>query len=149
MIKELNESSVARAVAEETAKRITRKVAADLKRMKVKLTGDDSELATTWDEICAQVQFERFISWDIYDETVRTIVAGYITELSQHEKVALWLQTDAALDCVSEDGRHQAPSPICEDNIIDYLKEKYVYQEANRWSNRRIRAYIERSNMRD
>jgi hypothetical protein len=35
------------------------------------LSGDDSELKTTWDEICAQVQYEHSIFWETYDEIVR------------------------------------------------------------------------------
>ena len=39
-----------RAVAQLAARRIARKVITDLQRMKHTLSGDDSELKTTWDE---------------------------------------------------------------------------------------------------
>src|SRR5215472_1762471 len=59
----LSESAIVRAVAERVAKRLTRKVIATLQQMREKLAGDDSELKTTWDEICAQVQYEESFYW--------------------------------------------------------------------------------------
>jgi len=67
----LSESSIVRTVAELAARRITRKVIKEPRQMTDTMSGDDSELKTTWDEICAQVQYEESFHWDAYDHTVR------------------------------------------------------------------------------
>ena len=46
-----------------------RQTMTDLQHMKHTPSGDDSELKTTWDDICAQVQSGQSYSWDAYDET--------------------------------------------------------------------------------
>jgi hypothetical protein len=138
-----------RAVAEKAARSITRKVIAALQQMTDTLSGDDSELETAWDEICAQVQEEESFDWDAYDETVRVIVAGQIAALPKYEREAMWLQTEAGIDwdCTELDDREA--HPVCEDDIVEWLTREYVHAEAANWSNARIRAYIERSSMRD
>ncbi len=145
----LSEPAIVSAVAHEASRRITRKVIADLQRMKIVLSGDDSELKTTWDELCAQVQYEESFHWDVYDETVRATIGGLVDELPKHEREALWLQTDAGHDWDCEEPQDRERYPVCNDDIVDYLAHEYVYREAGRWSNKHIRAFIERSEMRD
>ena len=150
MTEGLSESVIVRAVAEKAARRITRKVIATLQRMRTTLSGDDSGLKTTWDEICVQLQSEESLYWDTYDETVRSIVVVQIAALPKHEREAIWLQTDAGLDWRYEepDKRESDPTMLDED-IVNWLSKEYVYAEAENSSNPRIRAYIERSTMRD
>ncbi len=145
MKNELSESRIVRDVAQEAARDVTRKTIAALQRMKDTLSGDDSELKTTWDEICAQVQSGESFYWDAYDETVRAILVGQIEKLAGHEREAIWLQTDAGIDWKCGDPTEREKSPVCTDDIVDYLAREHVYAEAGRWSNARIRAYIERS----
>src|ERR1035437_3604814 len=145
----LSESAIVRAVAHEAAQRIGRKVIADLQAMKDTMSGDDSELKTTWDEICVQVQDEESFYWDAYDQTVRSTVRVYVAALPQHERDALWLQTDAGSDWDCDEPESREASPVSEDDIIDYLVREVVYAEAGRWSNARIRAFNERSSRRD
>lgn len=140
----LSESGIVRAVAETAAQRITRKVIAHLQSMDETLSGDDSVLKTPWDEICVQVQYEASFFWDAYDDTVQGIVRGYVTELPKHEREAIWLQTDAGSDWDYEEPEDREPQPVCDDDIVDYLAHEYVYVEAGRWSNARIRAYLDR-----
>src|SRR5262249_36406818 len=142
-------SMIVRAVAEAASKRIARKVILALCQMKHTLSGDDSELKTTWDEICAQVQYEESLYWDTYDCTVRSIVEGYVVELPHHEREAIWLQTDQGEEWDSEEPDEREPYPVSDTDIVDFLVHKYVYTEAGRWSNARIRAFIDRSAMRD
>lgn len=144
-----SESDIVRAVAEGAARRVTRKVISDLTRMRLTLSGDDSELECTWDEICVQVQFEHFVCWEIYEETVRAYVEGHLTELEKHERAALWCQTKAGQELLSEDVTSQEPAGICDDDIIDHIVREHVYAAAANWSNSRIRVYLERSSMRD
>jgi hypothetical protein len=51
-----------------------------------RLSGEDSELETVWEEICAQVQGEYSFYWDAYVETMRAYLAGFLDELSAAEK---------------------------------------------------------------
>jgi hypothetical protein len=145
----LSEAAIVRAVAEKTASRMTRKVISALRRMRHTLSGDDSELKTTWDEICAQVQYEKSLDWDAYDLTVRSLLSAYVEELEQHEREAVWLQTDAGTDWDCEEPTEREPYPVVYDEIVDYLLLQYVYAEAGRFSNARIRTFIDRSSMRD
>jgi hypothetical protein len=62
----LSKTGIVRAVAQKAAQRIAHKVIAELQLMTDKLSGDDSELETTWDEICVQVQGEESIFWECY-----------------------------------------------------------------------------------
>jgi len=141
----LSESAIISAVAQQAAQRITRKVVAALQRMNITLSGDDSGLKTTWDEICVQVQYEESFAWEVYDETVRGIVDEYVRELPKHEREALWLQTEEGIDWLYEETEDRDRNPIVEDDIIAYLANKYVYAEAEEWSNARIRSFLERS----
>jgi hypothetical protein len=93
----LSESAVVRAIAEKAARHVTRKVIAALQHMTDTLSGDDSGLETTWDEICPQVQYEKSFSWNSYNDTVRRIVGAQIATLPKHEREAIWLQTDAGI----------------------------------------------------
>jgi hypothetical protein len=139
----MGESAIVRTVADQAAKAITRKVIAALRQMKDLLSGEESELRTTWDEICMQVQYEKSFHWDAYDDTVRTIVETQIATLRKHEREAIWLQTDAGIDWSCERTQNQEIQPISDDDIVDWVTEEYVYAEAANWSNARIRAYIE------
>jgi hypothetical protein len=109
----------------------------------------DSELKTTWDENGAQVQYEESFYWDAYDQTVRMTVASHIAKLLKHEREALWLQTAAGSDWDCEEPGDRDTDPVSDDNIIDWVTRDYVYAEAGAFSNARIRAYIERSSMRN
>jgi hypothetical protein len=145
----LSESAVVESLAQEASLRITRKTISFLHQLKVTLSGGDSGLKTTWDEICAQVQYEESHFWDAYDETVRDIVRGFITELPIHEQEAIWLQTKAGINWGIEEPEDRDVYPICDDDIVEYLTREFVYAEAGRWSNSRIRAFIEQARVRD
>jgi hypothetical protein len=145
----LSKMKIVRAVADVAAKRMARRVILALCQMKHTLTGDDSELKTTWDEICAQIQYEKSLDWDAYDQTVRSLVDGYVLELPKHEREAIWLQTDPGEDWDCEEPEQRDPYPVIDDDITHYLTHKYVYAEAGRWSNTRVRAFIDRSAIRD
>lgn len=145
----LRESAVVREVAKAASRRVARKAMTNLQRMKHTLSGDDSELTTTWDEICVQVQSEGSIYWDAYDETVRQIVSHCVADLDNHERAAIWLQTKVGIDWECEEAEEREVNPAIDDDIVDYVTSEYLYAEAGRWSNHRIREFIERSARRD
>ena len=140
----ISEQDIVYTVAREAAERLTRKVIADLQKIKHTLTGDDSELETAWDDICVDIQLEKSLGWDVLDETVRMIVRDYASELPIHEKQAIWLQSEAGIDWYYEEPDNREPSPEIDSAVVGYITEKYVYAKADDWSNSRIRAYIGR-----
>jgi hypothetical protein len=137
----LSESSIVRVVANLAAKRVARKVIALLQKTEPQIPPANSGLNNAWDEICVQVQFEYSLDWDAYDQTVRQFVRGYLTEVPQHEREAIWLQTDEGDDWLSKED-HDA-NPVFDDDIIAHITSEYIYEEAGRWSNSRIRDYID------
>lgn len=145
----LSESAIIRNVAEVASWRLARIVIKQLQRMKHTLSGDDSELKTTWDEICVQIQNDKSLHWDAYEFTARQLVEGYLPKLSDHEREAIWLQTQSGFEWSLEEAVERDPNPVVDDEIIDHVLHEYVYAEAGRWSNLRIREFIDRSAMRD
>lgn len=145
----LSETAIVDAVARQASRRIARKVIRTLQAMTDKLSGDDSELKTTWDEICVQVQYEHSVFWDACDETVLAMIAEYVKKLPKHEPEAIWLQTDAAIHWDKRGPDNQKSCPVSDEDIADHIAREYIYTEAGRWSNARIRAYIDRSIRRD
>lgn len=149
-MKRLSEIEIARQLAAHTAKRITRRTITALQRLTdCKLSGDDSMLANVWDEICAQVQYEESLAWDVYLETVTAMLSGEVDGLAAHEREALWLQTEQGSDWDCEDEDDRDPYPVDLDEIVEYLLHDYVLAEAGSWSNARIRAYLDWSSQRD
>ena len=145
----LSESAIVRAVAEEAGRRLTRAVIKALQEREETLSGDDSGLATVWDEICVQVQYEQSFYWDAYDDTARSFIRSRVAELPKHERDALWLQTDSAAVWEVEEPKVMDLYQVCDDDIVEYLTRKYLYVEAGRWSNPRIRAFIDHAAIRD
>lgn len=147
----LSEAAIVRQFAQHTAKRLTSRFIKDFQRMtKGKQTSDDSGLENIWDEICVQVQCEEFFSWDAYVETARAMIGGDVEALSPHEREALWLQTQQGIDWAYQDeGPHKSDYPVCIEDVVEYLWTDYLLPEADRWSNQRIRAYLDRSTRTD
>lgn len=135
-----------RALATNAAKRTTRRfIRAMQKLTDCKISGDDSGLLNLWDEICAQAQFDQFEAWEAYEETGKATLDGLVAELSEHEQRALWLQTESGWDWDYDTRDANIPCPICTDDIVNYVWSEYIMNEAGRWSNSRIRAYLERA----
>lgn len=125
--------------------RITRQVIAQLQSMDDALmSGDDSGLANTWDEICVQLQKEMSAFWHVYDETVRSITAGHVERLTPYEQAAIWLQTQEAEDWLDEHENEGLRDgyPVNKQEITGYVLETYIYSQAGSWSNKNIRKYL-------
>lgn len=141
---------IVEAVADQAAKRISNKVIPLFQYMGVTLIGQGSELKTAWDEVCVEIQGGQSLEWDVYDETTQDFIRGIISEWPGYELQAIWLQTDAGQAWQSEDEDTREPDPgIYVDDIIAYIANEYVYRAASRWSNRRIRAFLDRVDSRD
>jgi hypothetical protein len=71
--------------------------------------------------------------------TVGQMLSGELTDLPVYEREAVWLQTPEGQDWDAEDEDARSGYPVAENDIIEYVKHKYVYSAACDWSNRRIR----------
>lgn len=144
MSDKLSERVIVRVVADQAARRIAHKAIAELQQMEDTTSGDDSVLKSIWDEVCVQIQHEQSIFWGAYDQTVQAILADHVAELSKHEREAIWLQTSHGGEWSYDKNEDREPSPVCNDDIVEYLAREFVYREAGTWSNARIRAYLDR-----
>jgi hypothetical protein len=77
------------------------------------------------------------------------LVRARVADLPKHERDAIWLQTDAGGDWDCEEPEDRKAYPVVDDDIVEYIVRDYVYSQAGRWSNGRIRGYIDQSSMRD
>jgi hypothetical protein len=145
MTQALSESAIVRKLAEQVCSRISRKVIRALQQQKdALLSGDDSVLASAWEELCVQIQGERSFHWDAYEETVVQWVASEVALLPPHERDAVWLQTPAGESWDTEDEESREPYPVLADEVVGYLTNEYIYRQAGDWTNGRIRQYLER-----
>jgi hypothetical protein len=143
--RELPEPTIVRELAESVCQRVTRRAIRALQAMTdCRVSGDDSGLENTWDEICVQVQSEHSYAWDAFEQTIEAMLAGFLDELPTFERDAVWLQTrqGADWDCTDADRRDANPVSNCD--LVSYLIDEYVYAEADRWSNAQIKRYLDR-----
>ena len=80
--------------------------------MRGTLSGDDSGPKSTWDEICVQRQSTESFYWEAYDSAVHRLVESQVAALPQHEREAIWLQTDAGVDWSCEEPDDREPDPV-------------------------------------
>ncbi len=126
--------------AKRECQRISTSVIRQLQKLKVDslLSGEDSILKNTWNEICVQIQGERSIFWDEYVLTIEHMVDSQVNKLSSDIQMAIWLQTDNGRIWESES---DVPGPVVEDITIHLIYE-YLLVEAGKWSNSRIGSYL-------
>jgi hypothetical protein len=140
----LSESQIVEDLAGQVCLRLAGKVISILQKMNDGLqSGDDSCLENTWDEVCAQVQGEHSVLWDLYDELLQTLTNAEVEELLPHERDAIWLQTTEG-DCwKSEDESEREVCPVWTGDIVTYVVTGQIYRKAANWNSRRIRKYLE------
>lgn len=131
----------------EASRIITRTIRA-LQRSSDTLSGDDSGLHTTWDEVCVQVQCEHSFYWSAYLQTIEALVAADVEELQPYIREAIWLQTSEGWDWDCEDEEERLEWPVNDTAITEMLVSE-VLRAADNWSNPRIRAYKDRRYQHD
>jgi len=112
------------------------------------MSGDDSDIANVWEEICVQVQFQESVVWQAYETTARSVLAAHVNALSSIELQTAWLDTDRGLDWLFDDDLGEESAPVVIDDLFDHLLQELLTRAAN-WSNRRIRSALERSSQFD
>ena len=143
-MRRLSEDSIVKTVADRAAKQIVRRAVLALQRLTdCKLSGEDSGLENTWDEICVQVQGEHSIFWGSYVDTVRGVLRRVIEDLLPYEREALWLQTEDGFEWSFEEAADRAEYPVRDGDIVNYVLTNYLLAAADDWSNVRIRNYLD------
>jgi hypothetical protein len=107
------------------------------------LSGEDSGLANIWEEICVQVRGEQSLVWDVYDFTVRALIASSVQELPDSEREAIWRQTENGMEWQFDEDPAGEPAPVNEVDLVNDLAE-FVYFHADEFSNTRIEAFLRR-----
>ena len=133
-------------LAEAECKSLSRKIIRSLTKMTDGMqSGDGTFLKNIWDEVCVQVQGEESTMWDIYSETIQSLILGEVAGLDTATKQAIWLQTDEGIDWKfdKENNEDQEVSIVCED-ITKYILDGFVLSAAADWTNKRIEKYLER-----
>jgi hypothetical protein len=134
-------------VASAALEKVSRRIITALQRMKGSSlqSGVDSGLTNVWDEVCIQVQSEYSFYWDAYEATIYPIIEDEIQKLPAFVRHAIWFQTDQGFAwlCDVEDDEHPEVPLDSWDGIADHIFE-YVLGKAGKWSNPRIKAYLER-----
>jgi hypothetical protein len=134
-------SQVLSVFAQERISKMVSQVIRKLQGSKQTLSGEDSGLKNTWDEICVQIQWEYSFHWDLYVDIVIDTIEEEVDKLPTHEQMAIWLETESAYSFDEEEDDLESmynPSEVCH-----HIKSK-IFQKAGDWSNKRIRRYLER-----
>jgi hypothetical protein len=122
---------------------IEKNVIKTLKTLDDTLSGEDSVLLNTWDEICIQVQYAHSFFWEAYDVLVTSIIYQYINPLDKKQLEAIWFQTSQAedWDIYDKDDSENKEPPVNIDDCMAFLKNR-IYGLAEEYSNKRIQAYL-------
>jgi hypothetical protein len=138
-------------VADTAAHTIARRVMTTLQRRKAaRPSGDDAGWANHWDEGCGHVHGEASVVWERDAERIKQRITEEVRTHPAWVKQALWLQTDAGFAwCWDIDHGEASRLPRCTDEerdaaIADYILREYIVEQAEAWSNPRIREYLAR-----
>lgn len=133
------ESQIVSYLAQKVSMELANKCIRDLQSCKITLSGNDSGLSNTWDEICVQMQGEYSMYWDTYLETIEAFIQPYLEKLNSYENFSIWLQTESGMSY----DEYQNEEPIISSiDILNYIKD-CILKKAGDWSNQRIRKYLE------
>ena len=72
-------------------------------------SGEDSGLKTLWDEYCVQVQGEHFAFFGLYEDMVCGFAEAAAEQLTQEERLAIWLVTREGEDWEPADPFEKPP----------------------------------------
>ena len=146
--------SLIRQYANVVAEKVCDGVIEDLKQITTTLSGDDSGLRNTWEEICVQVQGEESFSWDEYQTVMHDAILGAIVAVEQRDLASLWLQSEegwswrwdmenADADAVNYAANAEVTEiPFDQEEIAKYILQKHLLVRAEDYSNQRIAAFL-------
>lgn len=143
-----------RNVAKNAATIVADAAQAELMRSKHTLSGDDSNLNNTWEEICVQVQGEHGFFWEAYESAMRDAVLGVMCFLDRSVLETLWLYTDDGWDLrydlqgaqeedlTSQPGYEPPDIPVDDEAIARDIIANHLLPLAGNYSNSRIEEFL-------
>jgi len=148
------ENLLNRNVADNAATVVADAAQAELMRSKHTLSGDDSNLKNTWEEICVQVRGERSYFWEAYESAMRDAVLCVLLFLDRNVLETLWLHTDDGwdlrygLEAEQEEGLTSRPGygppdiPVNDEAIARDIIANHLLTRACNYSNSRIEEFL-------
>lgn len=130
-------------VAINVAARAASRAMRQLSKMPSGLSGDDSGLRSAWEEFCVQVQGEESFFWEEYQQTVRQSISGVLSRLPCLELVALWLQSDSAIDWLADNEQGKELPSVFEPDAVEVVYD-VVHRLADESRNPRVVRYLAR-----
>lgn len=127
-------------IADATADTLIKRLIRTMQRSIPGLLADQGA-KNLWDELCAQVQNDDSPFSELYSEHVLKLLGKLASELSESERLAVWLVTyqgECFLDQAHEKIRVPAEVPVNNNEIADHLLQD-VLNEAMNYENSRIR----------
>ena len=134
---------VVRQWATELAARAAARAVRQLAKMPATLSGD-SGLRTVWEEFCVQVKGEQSVDWELYEDTVKECISGTLISLTHLHQVALWMQSDAAIDWLSEHEDGSKLPGVFEPDVVEVVYS-VVWRLADESKNPHVARYLARS----
>lgn len=143
-----------RNVAKNAATVVADAARAELIRSKHTLSGDDSVLKNTWEEICVQVQGEKSFFWEAYESAMRDAVLGVMCFLDRSVLETLWLYTDEGWDLryelqadekegITNQAGYEPPDiPVDDEAIARNIIANHLMPLADDYSNSRIAEFL-------
>lgn len=141
-------------IAENAAIIVADAAQAALMRSKQTLSGDDSNLENTWEEICVQVRGEKSFFWEAYESAMRDAILGVLLFLDRKVQEMLWLHTDDGWDLrydlnedeaqglTSQPGYEPPDISVDDDAIVRDIIANHLLPLANNYSNSQIEEYL-------
>lgn len=136
----IDKESTIRFFAQKLITKIVQRSIKQFQKWKITLSGEDSGLINTWDEICVQIQDEYSFHWDDYEDAIENQLKFEIKKLNHFEQFAIWLQSENGY--FYEDSEDEFPQDI-EHDLLNFFKSE-IFEKAGGWSNHRIRKYLDR-----
>jgi hypothetical protein len=145
---------LSKSAAKNAAQLVADAAQAQLMRSKQRLSGDDSNLQNTWEEICVQVRGEQSYFWDAYESAMRDAVLGVLQFLSWNVMETLWLHTDDGwdlrydMDADETEGRTSQPGyerpdiAVDEEVIAQDIITNYLLPLAGNFTNPRVEEFL-------
>jgi hypothetical protein len=131
-------------LGERVVERLSKRCIRQLQTMPATLSGPDSGLRTTWDEVCVQVQDQESACYSAYEDTIESMASLAVDGLSPVDLKLAWLVTDEGDSWLRSDEEQRlepfAPAP----NEVTQAVMAAVLEAAAAWSNPRIEQHLER-----
>lgn len=110
------------------------------------LSGEDSGLKNTWEEICVQAQGQTSIYWEIYVETINNFIVDEFNK--QPHAVQILVSYIGSIDSEYAYGEDEDPYCIFHDAAIKEIMDALMMKAGN-YDNRNISRYLDDDFSRD